>query len=156
MAIGSNKNKPSSNFNPSLHRSRFHKALYPLTVFYLALVLYDAVSIDVFYSNVARQCTNIRNINLASMIYVKSSFNPNLTYVREFQDGALLEVPHDANNKQPYRIGSEVTAIKTEYLFNSQLPSMLARLALGGNATEMNDNFYNVVGYYDQEMEEDR
>jgi hypothetical protein len=29
---------------------------------------------------------------------------------------------------------------------------MLARLALGGDPTEMNKNFYNVVGYYDNEL----
>lgn len=89
------------------------------------------------------------------MIFVKSSFNPNLTYVREFQEGALLEPPHANHYDIEYRIGSQKLALNSSYLFNTQIPSLLARLALDGDFSEIDDNFYNTVGYYDQEIEDD-
>lgn len=45
VELGSAKNKPSSNFNPSLHGSQLHKVFYPLTLLFFVLVLYDAVAI---------------------------------------------------------------------------------------------------------------
>lgn len=150
------KNKPSSNFNPSLHRSRFHTIFYPLTLFYLVLVLYDTIAIQTFDQNVNQQCSSVLNINTAFMIYVKSSFNANLTYVREFENGALLEVPHLTPHSVQYQIGSQITNMSSSYLFNNQIPSMLARLALDNDYTELTNNFYNVVGYFDNEIQYNR
>jgi hypothetical protein len=46
------KNKPSSNFNPSLHQNKFYKIFYPLSVVFALLVLYDAISVQTFYDDV--------------------------------------------------------------------------------------------------------
>ena len=38
-----------------------------------------------------KNCVSVIDRNRALMIYVKSSFNPNETYIREFDNGNLIE-----------------------------------------------------------------
>jgi hypothetical protein len=67
------------------------------------------------------------------MIFVKSSFNPNLTYVKEFSSGALLQSSLPDNDTTDYQVGSQTVTMSRYYIFNTQIPSMLGRLAMNGN-----------------------
>ena len=38
-----------------------------------------------------KECSHVIDRNTALMIYAKSSFNPNATYIRKFDNGRLME-----------------------------------------------------------------
>lgn len=82
MSEGKRKNKPSGNFQPSIYRTRFTKIFYPLSLLFMALVLYDAMELEFFSKQMISECNKVRNRNSAFMVFIKSSFNPNLTYIK--------------------------------------------------------------------------
>lgn len=72
------------------------------------------------------------------MIYAKSSFNPNATYIREFDNGRLMEVSSFLGNENfDYKtyLGDTI-AQNRFYMFNIQIPSTLDRILMAPNDTK--------------------
>jgi hypothetical protein len=84
-----------------------------------------------------KECENVKDRNRALMIYAKSSFNPNKTYIREFDNANLMEVSEF--------LGGQVFDYKTYlgdtisenrfYMFNIQIPSTLDRILMAPDVT---------------------
>jgi hypothetical protein len=51
-----------------------------------------------------------------------------------------------------YQLGTKTAHLNLFYIFTTQVPSMLGRLALIGDFQEMNDNFYQIVENFDIRM----
>lgn len=96
----------------------------------------------------------MKDRNRALMIYAKSAFNPNKTYIREFDNAKLME----ASNF----LGEETFDYKTYlgdtikenrfYMFNIQIPSTLDRILMAPTETrraeyqrEIEYNFNNIM-----------
>lgn len=72
------------------------------------------------------------------MIYAKSSFNPNATYIREFDNGRLMEVSTFLGNQNfNYKTFLSDTIVENRfYMFNIQIPSTLDRILMAPNDTK--------------------
>lgn len=77
------------------------------------------------------------NRNRALMIYAKSSFNPNKTYIREFDNGRLMEVSSYLRSQDfDYVTYLGDTVVENRfYMFNIQIPSTLDRILMAPNGT---------------------
>jgi hypothetical protein len=71
------------------------------------------------------------------MIYAKSSFNPNLTYINEFNDGMLMEASSflGSENFSYMTYLGDVISENKFYMFNVQIPSTLDRIMMAPNGT---------------------
>jgi len=78
------------------------------------------------------------NRNRVLMIYAKSSFNPNATYIREFDNGKLMEVSTFLGNQNfNYKTFLGDTIVENRfYMFNIQIPSTLDRILMAPNDTK--------------------
>ena len=71
------------------------------------------------------------------MIYAKSSFNPNATYIREFDNGRLMEVSKFLGKENfDYKtyLGDTISENRF-YMFNIQIPSTLDRILMAPTDT---------------------
>ena len=89
------------------------------------------------------------------MIFAKSSFNPNISYINVFNNGNLMEYSDWMENNTINFISADNVPINMSlfYLFNVQIPSSLDKLVLTNNYTEMNYNFAKIVNLFDQRIE---
>lgn len=58
---------------------------------FIAIITLDQVVLAETETLMIKNKANVINRNRALMIYAKSSFNPNATYIREFDNGKLIE-----------------------------------------------------------------
>lgn len=76
---------PDSAFNPTLQR---HTTLFfyviVLTAVFLALVIFDILAVRATGAEMSGKCERVVRRNRAAMIYLKSIFNPNSTYIGQF------------------------------------------------------------------------
>lgn len=75
------------------------------------------------------------------MIYAKSSFNPNKTYIREFDNARLMEVSTflgSQNFDYVTYLGDTISENRF-YMFNIQIPSTLDRVLMAPNSTRRAD-----------------
>lgn len=82
---------PDSNFSPTLARST-SLAPYVLlvTVGCIILVALSVAAVLGASTDMQSRCAGVIKRNVAAMIYLKSIFNPNATYVGQFVNGHLL------------------------------------------------------------------
>lgn len=50
------KNKPSGNFKPALQRTRFKQLLFPLSILFIGVVLYDEIDLFLFSNQMLKEC----------------------------------------------------------------------------------------------------
>lgn len=83
---------PDSSFSPSLARS---SSLVPyvllMTVGSVVLVALSMAAVMGASGDMSGRCEGVIRRNVAAMVYLKSIFNPNATYVAKFANGNLLE-----------------------------------------------------------------
>jgi hypothetical protein len=89
------------------------------------------------------------------MIFAKSSFNPNISYINVFNNGNLMEYSDWMENNTINFISADNVPINMSlfYLFNVQIPSSLDKLVLTNNYTEMNSNFAKIVNLFDHRID---
>lgn len=79
---------PDSNFSPTLARS---PSLVPylllVTLGCIVLIALSMAAVLSASSDMQSRCGGVIRRNIAAMIYLKSIFNPNATYVGQFANG---------------------------------------------------------------------
>lgn len=67
------------------------------------------------------------------MVFLKNSFNPNLTYVKMIRIDLNLTELWMTKEYFNYKMSGDYYKFSDFYLFNTQVPAMLGRLALTSN-----------------------
>jgi hypothetical protein len=101
-----------------------------------------------------KECENVKDRNRALMIYAKSTFNPNKTYIREFDNAEMMEVSNFLG-EQTFDFKTYLGDIIAEnrfYMFNIQIPSTLDRILMAPTDArraeyqkEIEYNFNNIM-----------
>ncbi len=58
---------------------------------FIAIITWDQVVLSDTQTLMNKECSHVIDRNTALMIYAKSSFNPNATYIRKFDNARLME-----------------------------------------------------------------
>jgi hypothetical protein len=102
----------------------------PITALFVGLSAFNIFSVTTANLQMQNECKSVIRRNQAMMIYLKSVFNPNSTYIAQFANGNLLEsedyLYHQYFNYTTF-LGDVIEENKY-YLFNTQLPATLQRL----------------------------
>lgn len=129
-----------------------------ISIAFIVLVSLNMAAVTSTGTMMQNRCNGVIKRNIAAMIYLKSIFNPNVTYVGQFVNGNLLEnEPYLFQESLNYTtfLGDKILLNKY-YLFNTQVPATLQRLLQNpvfyGNATvhiipETNAIYYNEIVY---------
>ncbi len=84
-----------------------------------------------------KECEHVKDRNRALMIYAKSAFNPNKTYIREFDNARLMEASNFLGEQTfDYKtyLGDTISENRF-YMFNIQIPSTLDRILMAPTET---------------------
>lgn len=65
--------------------------LVPIVTTLLVLVLYELINVENYSERLRVECEAVMKRNYFYMILGKSAFNPNITYIRKFDGGELVE-----------------------------------------------------------------
>lgn len=142
--INANSNEQQGNdslietsFSPKLQtQTNFIPFLVFIALSFIAIITWDQVVLSDTQSLMQKECSHVIDRNTALMIYSKSSFNPNATYIRQFDNGRLMETSSFLG-KQTFAYKTFLGDIIDEnkfYMFNVQIPSTLDRILLAPNA----------------------
>lgn len=126
-----------------------------ITSIVISLIIVDEVSLQTTFDQLKSNKTEMFKANRAGMIYYKSVFNPNETYISEFDSGQLFIMSSWLlSNNQTYVSYDGNSMSQNEfYLLNVQIPSTLDKISTfegPGNpyTQEIQSNFYGVVQLY--------